>query len=403
MKRIVILCDGTWNRSDSLHPTNVIRFAQAMLGEAPDGTAQVPVYIAGVGTGRGIARRLDSLIGGAFGKGLFANLVEAYQHLVFMYEPGDEIHILGFSRGAYTARSLAGLLRSTGIVERRFLHRVPEALSRYRTLNDPATHPSSEDSHRFRLELSPRIATSTKEIAWRRENGHGDAKLLTVSYLGVWDTVGALGVPVGLPLIRNLAARRYRFHDASLSSMVKSARHAVALDETRPAFQPTLWDNVDELNRESAPSGSPEPYQQKWFAGDHGSVGGGGDVHALSSIGLAWIIEGAQDAGLVFDDAELQAIRNEQEVMGPLRNTTTPASLLSRVMRLRAKDRVGPATPRELHPSVIRRWQAEAESRGFQPYRPGSLRRIAAALDAERHGGLSTATAAASPEPHAPA
>lgn len=388
MKRIVILCDGTWNRSDSQHPTNVIRFAQAMSGVAPDGTVQVPVYIAGVGTGRGsnrISRRIDALLGGAFGFGLFLNIVDAYQHLVFMYEPGDEIYILGFSRGAYTARSLAGLLRSTGIVEKKFLHRVPEALGRYRTLNRPATHhPSSPESHRFRLELSPRIATSPQEIAWRRENGYGDAKLLTIDYLGVWDTVGALGVPIDLPLLKEWAARRYSFHDASLSSMVKAARHAVALDETRPAFEATLWDNVDDLNRESAPAQGAEPYQQRWFAGDHGSVGGGGDIRALSSIGLAWIIEGAQAAGLAFDDGELRAILAEQDVMGPLRNSTKPGGILNRLMRLRSKDRAGPGGTGELHPSVVQRWLAEGKSDAFQPYRPGSLRRIAAALDAER-------------------
>lgn len=389
MKRIVILCDGTWNRSDSQHPTNVVRFAQAMSGVAPDGTVQVPVYIAGVGTGRGsnrIARRTDALLGGAFGFGLFPNIVDAYQHLVFMYEPEDEIFILGFSRGAYTARSLTGLIRSTGIVEKRSLNRVPEALHRYRTLNRGETHhPSSPESHRFRLELSPRIATSPAEVAWRRAQGYGDARLLRIAYLGVWDTVGALGVPIDVPVVRAWAARKYSFHDASLSSMVRSARHAVALDESRPAFAATLWDNVDDLNRESPPGEGPEPYQQRWFAGDHGSVGGGGDVRALSSIGLAWIIEGAQAAGMAFDEAEVRAIAAEQDVMGPLSNTTKRrAGLLDRLMRLRSKDRSGPAATSELHPSVVLRWRSEAKGGGFQPYRPGSLARIAAALDDER-------------------
>jgi uncharacterized protein (DUF2235 family) len=109
MKRIVVLCDGTWNSSDSQTPTNVVRFGQAMQRCDELGVIQVPIYIQGVGTGEGptkLSRKLDSALGGALGWGLMDNIEEAYRHLIFIYEPGDEIYILGFSRGAYTARSL---------------------------------------------------------------------------------------------------------------------------------------------------------------------------------------------------------------------------------------------------------------------------------------------------------
>lgn len=390
MKRIVILCDGTWNRSDSETPTNVVRFAQSMQGTSATGIVQVPIYVQGVGTGRGptkLSRKIDSWLGGGLGWGLMANIEEAYRHLVFLWEPGDEIYILGFSRGAYTARSLTGFIRSTGIVDRDALSRIPEAIKRYRTVGDGTTHPNSDKSHAFRAALSPRVVTSAKEADWRVANGRPEAPLLHVDYLGVWDSVGALGVPAHIPLLGRLTARRYRFHDADLSSMVRSARHAVALDERRQTFMPTRWTNVAELN-DGRPEAERSPYQELFFAGDHGSVGGGGDITALSSIGLEWIIDGAMAAGLGFDAKRLQEIRSEQDPMGSLRNTAEPPTgILNWFMRRNPVDRKGPSSVAELHSSALERWQAEAKSAAFQPYRPGSLRDIDETLMAE-HGTL---------------
>jgi uncharacterized protein (DUF2235 family) len=347
------------------------------------GIVQVPIYIQGVGTGRGptrLSRKLDSWLGGGLGWGLMANIEEAYRHIVFLYEPGDEIYILGFSRGAYTARSLTGLIRSTGIVERDALHRIPEALERYRVLDDPTTHPSTDQSHEFRAKISPATVTSETEQAWRKARNMPEAHLLRITYLGVWDSVGALGVPKHIPILGRWTARRYRFHDANLSSMVRSARHAVALDERRRTFMPTRWENVADLNAAHQNNGE-LPYQELFFPGDHGSVGGGGDITDLSSIGLRWIIEGAQAAGLGFDARALQSIQAEENPMGPLRNTTKePSGILNWIMRRNPVDREGPMRLDELHPSVIARWTAEAKDTSFKPYRPGSLRKLESQL-----------------------
>ena len=175
MKRIVILCDGTWNRTDTDTPTNVVKTAQALKPIDAVGVVQIPLYIPGVGTGEGItqlSRWSDKVLGGALGWGLMENVVEAYRHLAFIYEPGDEIFIFGFSRGAYTARSLTGFLRSSGIVPRDDIQLIPAAVKRYRTLDDDNLHPNTDDSHRFRTEtLKSRVATSPKEVTWRAENG----------------------------------------------------------------------------------------------------------------------------------------------------------------------------------------------------------------------------------------
>ncbi len=368
-----------------------MKLAQALLPLDSDGVVQVPIYIQGVGTGEGVtkfSRKLDALLGGAFGWGLLENIEEAYRHLVFLYEPGDEIYIFGFSRGAYTARSLTGLIRSTGIVNRDALDRIPEAIRRYRTLDDPEhTHPNSEASHAFRAELSPRVVTSMKEADWRRQHNLAEAPLLRVAFLGVWDSVGALGVPAHIPLLGELAKRRYRFHDANRSSLVKSARHAVALDERRRSFEPTRWTNVAELNAES-PDPVSEPYQELFFAGDHGSVGGGGDIVDLSNIALHWLIEGAGQAGLAFDPLRVTAIQAAENPLGPLRNSTVlPRGLAEWLTRRFPKDRAGPASVRELHPSVLHRWTAQGGGSGTALYRPGSL----AAIRAELPGGAAKA------------
>lgn len=354
MKRIVILCDGTWNRSDSVTPTNVVRLAQTL--ESSDGhVAQVPIYVQGVGTGEGVtkgAKRLDQFLGGALGWGLLENLVEAYRHLVFLYEPGDEIYIFGFSRGAYTARPLTGFIRSTGIVGRDDLALIPQAVERYRTRED--------------------------EVAWREAHRRPGVPLLKIAYLGVRDSVGALGSPQHIPIIGKMTARKHQFHDAALSSMVGSARHAVALDERRRTFEPTRWTNVDRLNEGRRGDGAEAPYPELFFAGDHGSVGGGGDVTKLSSIGLRWIIEGAQAVGLRFDDARMRELRAEEDRFGPLRNTSeAPTGIMNWLRRRNPKDREGPKTLAELHPAVIDRLTLQAKKVDrLVPYRPGSLRHL---------------------------
>ncbi len=296
MKRIVIACDGTWKRADARRPTNVVKTAQAVLPAAPDGTAQLTLHLDGVGTGRGtgaLARGLDRALGGAFGLGSMAVLAEAYRALAFNHAPGDAIFLFGYSRGAFLARSLAGLIRTAGVVERGSVAAIPEALELYRR-RGPGAGPKDAAAQAFRAR-------------------HSGGAAPDVAYLGVWDTVGALGVPGHLRFAA-LANRGLRFHDTALSRHVRAARHAVAIDERRRAFPPTLWDNLDALNC----GGADGRYQQRWFPGDHGSVGGGGPSSALSDDAALWVIEGAEAAGLAFDPAALARLAAGRDCRGPL-------------------------------------------------------------------------------------
>ncbi len=357
MKRIVIACDGTWKRIDAEHPTNVALLAQAVLPVAPGGIAQIVCHLDGLGTGRGtgaVARALDRTLGGAFGLGLTAAVAAAYRFIVFAHAPGDAIMLFGFSRGAYMARSLAGLIRNVGILPRSAAHAIPAALALYQDRR-PEAGPKGSLAAAFR-------------------DRHG-AEVPPLDYLGIWDTVGALGLPGHLRLAR-LVNRGLAFHDTALSGRVRAARHAVAVDERRRNFPPALWTNLEALNAEAAGGG--RRYRQEWFPGDHGSVGGGGQITGLSRGALLWVADGAMEAGLALDPLALDAWRRQASPLGPLTaRGSRPLGLAGRLLAVGQRDRAGPERVSELAEATRRRWQVDAS------YRPGALSRLAAALGHE--------------------
>lgn len=379
MRRLIFCCDGTWNHVESAYPTNVQKLARAIPGLGDDGVSQVVFYLEGVGTGRGtgtFAKKIDRLGGGMFGWGLLQNVVEAYKNLMFNYRPGDEIYIFGFSRGAHTARSLAGMIRSVGILDRDRIHMLPEAIKRYQNRGDSG-HPDAPDNCAFRWENSRCVTTGSAEREWRMLH-HPEADLrqtipLKITYLGVWDTVGAMGVPSFL-WISKLFNKKYTFHDFALSSSVASARHAIAIDERRATFPDAPWDNLDELNsryRDRAVL----PYQQLWFPGDHGSIGGGGDITGLSDEALRWVVEGAIIKGLCLPESFIKMAANAANHAAPLVNITDQKlSFTSLAMSMVSKDRSGPQLLADVAPSARKRW-------ADPNYRPATLKRVSIDLD----------------------
>lgn len=384
-KRIAIFCDGTWNRAEAPHPTNVVRLAQTVKHSADDGRKQHVIYQMGVGTGRGsnaLARLTDKVLGGAMGWGLTENIEDAYRALIFCYEPGDELYIFGFSRGAYTARSLAGLIRYCGIPPRENVGQIPTAMARYRRPKSAKNHPDHESNIAWRSDFAPFTVTSDDEFRWRLANKPGLVEPLTISFLGVWDTVGALGVP-GYWFAAPLFNRGYQFHDKELSSIIGAARHALAIDERRRAFAPTHMERIDVLNRRrlgleegadlSGIDHESLPLREEWFPGDHGSVGGGGARKGLSAYAFDWIAQGAQRAGLDMRPELWEMIRAERDIGTPVINKLR-AGPMTQYMRLTGRDRDGPADPALV--SEAARMKVAAEPR----YRPRTLARVIGAL-----------------------
>jgi uncharacterized protein (DUF2235 family) len=384
MKRLVFCFDGTWNRLDAQFPTNVVFTAESVVPIAPDGTVQLIHYDEGVGT-----EKFEKASGGIFGTGMGRNLAEAYRFLVFNYTAGDQIFVFGFSRGAYTARSFCGLLATVGIIRRREAARIGDAVSLYKA-RKPGDAGHIADTMAFRSKFSPDVCVSAEEDAWRCANIQhyvaGTAPLVRIAYLGVWDTVGSLGIPDRYKFL-SWIDKEHEFHDTDLSPFVESARHAVALDERRKDFAPTLWTNTDELNRAKGeePDNPTAPYQQKWFPGDHGSVGGGGYHRGLSDQALEWILDGARAQGLKLDSAEHSRIYElrpdfrehlvNMEAVPPEVPMKKKGVMSHLIGMLPMSDREnGPTRLYQIDISAVRRWVSDKSVlKGGREYRPASL------------------------------
>jgi len=275
MKRVIICADGPWNDRDQVdektkkrRPTNVTKVARAVLPRAKDGTDQVVYYHDGVGTGGG----MDKLTGGAFGHGMEDNIRNLYRFLVYNYEENDELHFFGFSRGAFTVRSLAGFMRKVGLIQKDDDYYVPEIYHCYETNKGPGTPEWEKAFHNVR----------------------GTRPCPPIRFIGVWDTVGALGAPGLIGQIFN--SGKYKYHDVGLHDAIQNAAHALAIDERRRPFAPDIW---------TKPAGWGGNLEQAWFPGVHSNVGGGYAPDGVANEALHWIVEKAADHGLEFDDAYL--------------------------------------------------------------------------------------------------
>jgi len=305
-KRIVLCLDGTWNEEGQTDhgvevETNVLKIYKALVNSGQ----QIDRYFAGVGT-----RPFEKVSGGAFGWGLFNQIKDAYRALIRVYDAGDQIFIFGFSRGAYSARSLAGMILRCGVlrkdVDHRHLALEPRLDDLLTTTQDPNLLPDATDKvfalykHGYDARNRPAIDT------FKLRNCH-DAG---IHFIGVWDTVGALGLPdkLVIPALRNIDGRLreewFGFLDTELSPRVEAACHALAIDERREPFLPTLW--TDQRGRPPRINVAGSKVRQVWFAGAHSNVGGGYADTGLSDISLAWMARAAEQQGLTIDPALYQ-------------------------------------------------------------------------------------------------
>lgn len=397
MKRIVFCFDGTGNALNAATPTNVVLTAASVNRKDKLDVSQVIYYDEGVGTGtfdsqtdffNKLLSKINRFIGGGLGWGVTENIREAYRFLIFNYDPGDEIFVFGFSRGAFTARSFIGLVHLVGPIRRLHASRIDEALDLYhgRVKTEDG---ASQKLQAFRAAYSSNVLIDESDENFRINfvPGYvpGSASKMTIKYLGVWDTVSALGAPEAVPGSTKVNCN-FRFHDPSINSFIQNARHAVAIDERRVLFPPVLFGDLTELNRARNfdTEHSDAPYQERWFPGVHGSVGGGGDIRGLSDGALEWILFGAKQAGLSLD------ISNDTRIFGicpdpyaPLSNTKVPKlGFLELTLYQWRADRKGPDKFCQLSTSTIRRWKAEASKlSGNLLYRSKTLEKLTAELE----------------------
>lgn len=344
MKRLAFFADGTWNRMEPDGGTNV----QKLFNLTRQSPGQLKKYDEGLGTGM-----WNRIRGGAFGMGISENIKDGYRFLIdAAWQPGDEIFLIGFSRGAYTVRSLAGWLNFVGLV----------------TKQDDALIDAAYDLYRQKKEITGMNNSPVDPKKKKRyddflaANVPPERRAVKIKMVGVWDTVGSLGIPQNW-LNEHLNPFQHGFHDTTLGANVQNAYHAVAIDEKRKSFLPALW-----------PQDDPRVHQV-YFCGVHSDVGGGYNTkpedRILGDITLRWMAEGAKKVGLDVDLAGVPAA-NENEYCG-----LQHESWKGKWTLVRAVHRVIAAGAR-IHPSVRKRYE-EARKDAFHklnppPYRPPELK-----------------------------
>jgi uncharacterized protein (DUF2235 family) len=231
---------------------------------AADGLSQQVFYDWGIGS------YYDKIQGGATGKGIQKNVMDGYRYIVQNYAPSDEIWLFGFSRGAYTVRSLCGLINNCGILKRPDANLIERAFALYKKPGS-VNAPDGKNS-----------------VAFREKHSHLSRE---IKFVGVWDTVGALGIPISF---LGFFDEEDEFYDTKLGRNVRIARHALAIDEFREDFQPAIWHSKPTLD-----------LKQVWFAGAHADIGGSqkpdGDGSFIADHALAWMTREATAHGLAVE------------------------------------------------------------------------------------------------------
>ena len=358
MKRLAILLDGTWN--DQLDNTNVWRFKVMLAQRSADGAEQRVFYQPGVGT-----HWYDRFRGGVFGQGLYENVQATYQWLLENYDPNDQVYVFGFSRGAYTARSLGGMITKCGLL----------------TPGAPLSLSQVYGLYRLGEKLRPLY-----HLEYLQGTGlHGEAPFnreeelllqwstrIRIKVMGVWDTVGALGIPIGL--FTGINRRDYAFLHTRLSNIYERTYQALAIDENRKEYDATLWTRF--VPKVSEREQAEQIVEQRWFVGAHSNVGGGYPSDPLALLSLDWMRAKAEAAGLTFRPG---VQLNGNEHLAPV--TDSFAKFLGgayRLVRGRLHREIQrPRVEKEkgwvetinetIDPSVVRKWVADAK------YRPESL------------------------------
>ena len=314
MKRIIILIDGTWDEEGQGDDTNIAKLDPAYAGagtplipaNSTTGVRQEAFYHKGVGTEPDL---LEHLLGGAIGLGLKGIIQDAYQTVVKNYVAGDEIYILGFSRGAYAARALAGLIGASGIQRNPGQQGFDIAWNHYRI--NPEVRAGTKAAS-----TGDKQVIDTFNAAASRNDFHPDRSIKCVA---VFDTVGSYGIPAGIglaPLARYVALEVLGFNDTKFGDHIDVGLHAVGVDEHRRPFVPTFW---------TAPKGQPPRghVEQTWFAGVHCNIGGGYPDSGLSDAALIWIIARIQAlTGLAFDPVAVKAATRAASVNGEVYNSS---------------------------------------------------------------------------------
>jgi len=371
-KNIVFCADGTWNSPDQdddndkiSDPTNVCKLFRALNGKQTSGdinseeqekklldptgktTLQTAKYLYGVGCSDNL---IVKMLGGVAGAGVISRIVRGYTFISRHYQPGDQIYLIGFSRGAYTVRALADMIMKMGLLK-------PEHVQ------DPET--GYRDGiftwYKYRSKKSvllDLLSSLAKKIKGIKLSARDYVKVEGIKAIGVWDTVGAMGIPVYA--IKGKRRDLFKFTSTRLSKRVEHGFHAVALDEQRVDFTPTLWDQTANVT-------------QNLFPGGHADVGGGYPIKnnesGLSDGALVWMVDNLKQEGLLIQSGanltnvkpDAKGTAHQQWRVGAMKWKTAPRQFprMNHHQSVDERKAAGPVIP---HPGVAK-----------TPYNPANL------------------------------
>ncbi|RDW84569.1 putative peptidoglycan binding containing protein [Coleophoma cylindrospora] len=343
-KRLILCCDGTWMDSDDGYtkptlipynptavlqvPSNITRISHALKRHGHDGMPQIIYYHSGVGTGTSI---IDNITGGLLGTGISENIREGYAFIANNYTPGDEIILIGFSRGAFTVRSVAGMVRDIGLLtlqgmdsfypifkdQENFRNKGYKDIFPDLPFPDKPRDEAGYDQKRYKKKLVDRGLTRVYDPNGRK---------IQIQAVAVFDTVGSLGIPntsflskLGLPH----STKEFKFYDTNLSGTIRHAFQALALDEHRRPFAPAVWERRDNVLTD---------LRQVWFPGAHSNIGGGYDDQEIANVTLTWMMDQLASIGVAFKDNYVDKIfdQNVQYYENALQKPTSILSMKRR-------------------------------------------------------------------------
>ncbi|GLB36111.1 putative uncharacterized alpha/beta hydrolase domain (DUF2235) [Lyophyllum shimeji] len=279
-KRIVICCDGTWQDGIAIEGrsvyTNILRLARTIHhedGRFKPAIPQIVFYQSGIGSDKNLySRYVEGTTGGSLGD----KVEEAYGFIAHNYHPGDEIFLFGFSRGAYTARMVAMFIGEIGILSRKDMDHFASIFVTYQKLG------KCEDANEAEI-LKQKVTSWTRHDSPGKIRAESGQTMFSVKCLGVFDTVGSLGLPEEVACRSNEVRTIFGFPDKLLGAHVERAYQALALNETRADFNCAKFEQTV-LGRERK-----QTLKQCWFSGSHADIGGGYPDHDLSDLTLTWM------------------------------------------------------------------------------------------------------------------
>jgi len=329
-KNIVIFSDGTGQEGGKAYNTNVYKVFNMVKDRSPE---QIAYYDQGLGSG------WNKVASSLFGMGMAKNIINCYRFIFEHYEVGDKVYLFGFSRGAATVRSLSGFIHLFGMLPKSRPELIIRAWKIYKTKNLQNRH-----------QLAEEFLAKNKNI-W-----------CNVEFLGVWDTVAALGIPIKLldSIVSLFPFFQHDFHDFTVSESVKNAYHALAIDDCRKAFHPLIFRKKNN---------SSQTVKQVWFCGSHTDVGGGYEASGLSDIPLVWMLDMAIAHDLKIFDSSY--VRINQNIHAKMHDETK--RFPGRILKRKSRSWHGISEPKPtIHASVLIR-ELNQQNQALLSYKPWIL------------------------------